>query len=850
MRKDLKRVSCCFIALVMLLTQIVLHSVEVHADTGNLALGKTIVANNYTQNYIASNANDGNTGTYWEGASGSYPNALTVDLGSAQSVNKIVLKLNPSTDWGKRTQTLSVLTSTDNSSYSTAVASVVYTFDPASGNTATITFSSTTARYVRVSITVNSGATGGQVAEFEVYGAGATTGTPDLVVTNITWNPANPSTGNEVTFSAVIKNQGTAATPAGVKHGLSILVDGVQVNWCDNYTASIPAGGTATLTCNNGPNGGKISWTATNGTHTVQAYIDDVNLIAESNESNNTLNSSLTIGQVSTDRGAQIPWIEYEAENGVTNGTVVGPNRNVGDLAGEASGRKAVKLVGQGKYVEWTTTKQANSIVVRNCIPDSTTGGGTNATISLYVNGSFRQKINLTSKNSWLYGDEGQPNNNPSSGTPRRIYDEAQALTGDIPQGAKVRLQVDSGDTAAYYGIDFIDLEQVAPKTKPAGYLSIADYGAVAGSTQDCSNAIVQCMNAVAQGKGTGVWIPEGTFYQTNKIIAQSNITIQGAGMWYSKLYCPSTEQTDWGNLGFNLNGANNFKVYDLALFGEGTIRDTGGKAFCNTPGTGAEFGNIWIEHANCGFWCGSPNTASGIHIYGWRIRDTFADGINLCNSTNNSTVENCTARTTGDDSFAIWSATDMSSAPCQNNIIKHCSVQLTWRANAYAIYGGANNTIEDCTAADTLTYAGVNISSCFKPVPFSGTTTVQRVTLTRCGGAFWGGIQFGALWIYAVDSPLNGININNIDINDSTYAGLVFQSETYNYPNPAPINNATLSNIKINGSGTDGIWVKAGTKGSATLSNVSVASSAGSPLKNDATGTFTLSKGTGNSGW
>jgi hypothetical protein len=47
--------------------------------------------------------------------------------------------------------------------------SATYTLDPATGNVVTITFTSTSVRYVRLSITANSGATAGQVAEFEIY---------------------------------------------------------------------------------------------------------------------------------------------------------------------------------------------------------------------------------------------------------------------------------------------------------------------------------------------------------------------------------------------------------------------------------------------------------------------------------------------------------------------------------------------------------------------------------------------------------------------------------------------------------------------------------------------------------
>ncbi|MDI1466306.1 ThuA domain-containing protein [Catellatospora sp. KI3] len=136
--------------------------------TGNpdLALNRSIAESSHTQTYAAANAVDGNAGTYWE-SGGGFPQTLTVDLGSAQTVGKVVLAL-PS-GWGSRTQTLSVLRSTDGSSYTTAAASAALTFNPATGNTVTITFTAASARYVRLNFTANTGAAGGQVATFSVY---------------------------------------------------------------------------------------------------------------------------------------------------------------------------------------------------------------------------------------------------------------------------------------------------------------------------------------------------------------------------------------------------------------------------------------------------------------------------------------------------------------------------------------------------------------------------------------------------------------------------------------------------------------------------------------------------------
>ncbi|WP_203949954.1 galactose-binding domain-containing protein, partial [Planotetraspora thailandica] len=120
--------------------------------------------------YGAGNANDGNQNTYWESANNAFPQWIQVDLGSAVSVNQIVLKVPAPSAWQTRTETLSVLTGTSNPPTTTTVASAGYTFNPATGNTVTINFTATTTRYVRLNITGNTGWPAGQISEFEVYG--------------------------------------------------------------------------------------------------------------------------------------------------------------------------------------------------------------------------------------------------------------------------------------------------------------------------------------------------------------------------------------------------------------------------------------------------------------------------------------------------------------------------------------------------------------------------------------------------------------------------------------------------------------------------------------------------------
>jgi hypothetical protein len=156
------------------------------SSTTNIALNQPITSSsNQSSAYTAAMANDGNTSTYWEGADGSgYPQTLTVNLGSAFSLGSIVLDLPPSAAWNTRTQTLSVLGSANGSAFTTIVGSAGYTFNPATGNTVTINLpSGTSAQYVRLSFTANTGWSAAQVAEFEVFtGAGGSPGPVNLAL--------------------------------------------------------------------------------------------------------------------------------------------------------------------------------------------------------------------------------------------------------------------------------------------------------------------------------------------------------------------------------------------------------------------------------------------------------------------------------------------------------------------------------------------------------------------------------------------------------------------------------------------------------------------------------------------
>ncbi|MER5884163.1 CARDB domain-containing protein [Streptomyces sp. NPDC001941] len=671
---------------------------------------------------------------------------------------------------------------------------------------------------------------------------------PDLEVTGITTNPSSPAVGVKVTFTVAVHNRGTSAVAAGTVTRLTVA--GTTLN---GTTPALAAGATATVAISG-------DWTATSGGATLSATADATGTVTETNENNNTYARSLVVG-----RGAAVPYTEYEAEDGQYTGALLQTDaeRTFGhtNFATESSGRQSVRLNSQGQYVEFTSTTPSNSVVVRNSIPDGASGGGQEATISLYANGQFVQKLTLSSKHSWLYGSTDDPEGltNRPGGDARRLFDESHALLAQTyPVGTKFRLQRDAGDNAAYYVIDLVDLEQVAPPAaKPAECASITEYGAVPNDGLDDADAIQRAVTADQKGDIPCVWIPAGQWRQEKKILTDdplnrgqynqvgiSNVTIKGAGMWHSQLYSLIPPQDAGGinhphegNFGFDID--DNTKISDIAIFGSGTIRGgdgnaEGGVALNGRFGKNTKITNVWIEHANVAAWVGRDYSnipelwgpGDGLEFNGVRIRNTYADGVNFANGTRNSTVYNSSFRNTGDDALAVWASKyvkDTSVDVGHDNHFRNNTIQLPWRANGIAVYGGYGNTIENNLVYDTMNYPGIMLATDHDPIPFSGQTLIANNGLYRTGGAFWGEAQeFGAITLFAQGTDIPGVTIRDTDIRDSTYDGIQFKTGGGTMPG-VKVENVTIDKSN-NGSG---ILAMSGARGSATLTNVTVTNSA-----------------------
>jgi subtilase family serine protease len=153
-----------------------------------------------------------------------------------------------------------------------------------------------------------------QSAEASATAFGSTgAGLPDLVVSSLTWSPANPAPGDHVVFTAVVTNQGTKATPAGTVLGVGFDLAGAAAAnvWEDTDTTSLAPGASVTLTATGGTSGANY-WIAMAGSHSVMAWVDDVNRITESNESNNKLTETVTVNATSV----LTPVVQIDAGSG------------------------------------------------------------------------------------------------------------------------------------------------------------------------------------------------------------------------------------------------------------------------------------------------------------------------------------------------------------------------------------------------------------------------------------------------------------------------------------------------------------------------------------------------------
>ncbi|WP_438492695.1 discoidin domain-containing protein [Paenibacillus sp. IHBB 3054] len=884
----------------------------------NIATGKPINASSSTQSFVAANANDNNTSTYWEGSGN--PSTLTLDLGANYNVTSVVLKLNPSTEWSTRTQTIQVLGhNQDTTTFGSLVSAQSYTFNPATGNTVTIPVTATVKR-IQLNITANSGAPAGQIAEFQVFGTPAPN--PDLLISGISWTPAAPVESSVITLNATVKNNGNASsaastvnfylnselagtspvgalaaggsasvslnigTKAAASYALTAKVDESNliieqndtnnsytnaaslvvapvtssdlvgtVTWTPsnpvannavNFTVNLKNQGTmdsangahgvtvvlknsagSTIQTFNGSYSGTLAagasvhvaipgtWAALNGNYTVTTTVAaDANEVT-AKQANNVNTTNLVVYSL---RGASVPYTRYDTDDAARGGAAAlksAPTFNQALIASEASGQSYVALPSNGSYAQWTVRpgEGGAGVTMRFTMPDSADGMGLNGSLDVYVNGVKAKTIPLTSYYSWQYFSGDMPGDAPSAGRPLFRFDEVHwKMDTALQPGDTIRIQKNNGDSLEY-GVDFIEIEPVpVAVSRPAGAVSVTDYGAVANDNKDDLAAFNSAVTAAVAG-GKTLYIPAGTFnlssmWQIGSISNMiSNITITGAGYWHTNLQFTNPNAAS-GGISLRITGKLDFSNVYLnsnlrSRYGQNAIY----KGFMDNYGTNSIIHDVWVEHFECGMWVGDYGHtpaiyASGLVVENSRIRNNLADGINFAQGTSNSTVRNSSVRNNGDDGLAVWTSNTNGAPAGVNNSFSYNTIENNWRAAAIAFFGGSGHKADHNYIVDTVGGSGIRMNTVFPGYHFQNNTGIvfSDTTIINSGTSkdLYDG-ERGAIDLEASNDPIKNVTFTNIDIINT-------QRDAVQFGYGSGFENIVFNNININGTGLDGI--------------------------------------------
>jgi len=450
--------------------------------------------------------------------------------------------------------------------------------------------------------------------------------------------------------------------------------------------------------------------------------------------------------------GATTPFTTLEAESGTLDGgatvhSMTGPITQHSAPEMESSGRAYVELKGTGQSITWTnkTTQSFTAINIRFSMPDAPTGGGTTNTLDLYIDGKLRQSVPLCSAQCWLYKNNGTKD--PSAGSPYKFFDEThQFITGaPVAPGSTIMLKQDDANNAEFYWIDVIDLETPPDALpQPPDSLSITDFGAKADdATFDSQEAMQHCFDAAKSQKKTA-WIPKGTFYiNSAKGLHATDITIAGAGTWYSTIYrripLPSPKGVS------DMIVPTSCTVKDIhfdqnASARDGAFGDGGG---INIKGTGWLVDTVWVEHTSSGVWGDGTN---GL-VKNSRMLSTWGDGINLNNGNSGNVGENLTAennfiRGSGDDGLAINS--DLTSHQMKRITFINNTAVAPYQANCFGIYGGIDVLVKDNLLMDGAMANGLSVGVFGNGGAPLESGVVEGNVIVRCGNKDHPGLNIG----------------------------------------------------------------------------------------------------------
>lgn len=389
-------------------------------------------------------------------------------------------------------------------------------------------------------------------------------------------------------------------------------------------------------------------------------------------------------------------------------------------------------------------------------------------------------------------------------------------------------------------------LARIVPPTFPDHEFPITSYGAVGNGTTDCTAAFRKAIEACHQAGGGRVVVPAGVFL-TGAIHLQSNVNLhleKDSTVRFStdpKMFLPAVftrneciEVMNYSPFIYALDQSN------IAITGEGVLDGQASDAVWyswksssdskklsdmadqNVPVAQRVFGDghhlrpCFVEPVRCQnvliegvrivdspMWVLHPLYSTNVTIRSVTV-DTKGPNTDGCDpdSCTDVLIKDCTF-SDGDDCIAIKSGRDADgrrvNIPCQNLVIQHCTFQDGHGGIALGseTSGGIRNVFaEDCT----FDSPDLDSAMRFKTNPARG-GYIEDIHIRNCS-VKTARVGIHMTMKYASSGSRDGGSIpvvHNIDIRDSTFAGLTRQPVFIEGWSPsAQITDVTIANCNF----------------------------------------------------
>jgi hypothetical protein len=481
--------------------------------------------------------------------------------------------------------------------------------------------------------------------------------------------------------------------------------------------------------------------------------------------------------------GAASALLRYdETSMSACTGAIMNETNAPADLRVREADKGGYVLLAPGKSVQWKAKRNAGGIILRYSIDDAPTGGGIDAVAVISNLATHESRaLSLTSKHAWLYGSEMRETNDPGAGSARRLFDHLSAKLG-VRHGDTLAIRNPNENIAVC--VDFLETDEVPPPVPcPPGAVVVS------------GSAIQEAIRAASVNQT--VYLPAGDYNLTNQIYIDKNITVQGAGMWHTKLHARYKKTAN----GFVIVNGATVTFRGFHMLGNSTLRhgpagESGSaSAIRGTDqhgmGSGTLIDSVWVDHYQlCFVLQGRPEGSENIRILNTRVFDCYADGMTIFRTIDHFLASNNTVRQAGDDAFGLNSGT--------NNVFCFNTAEFTARAGGLGLFGGSRCKFFGNLIRNTLpsAQASLRVSTVFlkKGAPGPEFCEFYDNRIERCNG------KNGQLFLQFGFSTMSNLSFSRNSFHDAcnTNGFLVIQNIPWGTPSSFLIEGCVIKDLAL----------------------------------------------------